>query len=81
MITNPPLRDNPIWVHSAVDEIDEGTVVGFHRSRKTGSLTIRFNPEDIQRIREQANQQGVGPTTLARMWILERLRRGHGKTA
>ncbi len=56
-------------------------MVGFHRSRKTGSLTIRFHPEDIQRIREQANQQGVGPTTLARMWILEHLRRGHGKTA
>jgi len=67
--------------HSAVDQIDKGTMVGFHRSRKTGSLTIRFQPEDIQRIREQANQQGVGPTTLARMWILEHLRRGHGKTA
>lgn len=67
--------------HSAVGEIDEGTVVGFHRSRKTGSLTIRFEPEDIQRIREQAQQQGIGPTTLARVWILERLRRTRGKTA
>jgi predicted DNA binding CopG/RHH family protein len=59
--------------HSAVDEIDEGTLVGFRRSRKTGSLTIRFQPEEIQRIREQASQRGIGPTTLARMWILERL--------
>lgn len=67
--------------HSVVDEIDKGTLVGFHRSRKTGSLTIRFEPEDIQRIREQANYRGIGPTTLARMWILEHLRTGRGKTA
>lgn len=60
--------------HSVVDEIDKGTLVGFHRSRKTGSLTIRFQPEDIQRIREKANQEGVGPTTLARMWILQHIR-------
>lgn len=59
--------------HSAVDEIGKGTMVGFHRSRKTGSLTIRFQPEDIQRIREQAEQRGIGPTTLARTWILEHL--------
>ncbi len=60
--------------HSVVDEIDKGSLVGFHHARKTGSLTIRFQPEDIQRIREEANQRGVGPTTLARMWILEHVR-------
>jgi len=68
---------------SAVDEIDKGTLVGFHRSRKSDSLTIRFEPEDIQRIREEANQVGIGPTTLARMWILNHLRKGskgHGPT-
>ena len=60
--------------HSVVDKIDKGTLVGFHYARKTGSLTIRFQPEDIQRIREKALQLGVGPTTLARRWILERLK-------
>jgi predicted DNA binding CopG/RHH family protein len=60
--------------HSAVDEIDKGTLLGFHRAKKTGSLTIRFPPDDLQRIREKANQLGIGPTTLARMWILEHLR-------
>lgn len=59
--------------HSAVDEIDRGAPAGFHFSRKSSSLTIRFRPEDIQRIREQADRQGIGPTTLARMWILEHL--------
>jgi len=61
--------------HSVVDEIDQGTLVGFHRARKTGSLTIRFQPEDIHQIREQALQQGIGPTTLVRMWVMEHLRR------
>ena len=61
--------------HSAVDHIDEGTIVGFHRARKSGSLTIRFKPEDIQLLREKANHVGIGPTTLARMWILEHLRK------
>ena len=63
-------------IHSAVDEIDKGNLVGFHHSRKTGSLTIRFQPEDIQHIREEANQLGIGPTTLARMWVLEHVRKG-----
>ncbi len=61
--------------HSVVDEIDEGTLVGFHHARKRGSLTIRFRPEDIQRLREKANHLGIGPTTLARIWILEHLRK------
>ena len=60
--------------HSVVDEIDKGAVVGFHYARKSGSLTIRLQPADIQRIREEANQRGVGATTLARMWILEHLK-------
>ena len=60
--------------HSVVEEINEGSVIGFHYARKTGSLTIRFQPEDIQRIREEAFQRGIGPTTLARMWILEHVR-------
>ncbi len=67
--------------HSAVDEIDRGSLVGFHHARKTGSLTIRFQPEDIQRLREEANQQGIGPTTLVRMWVLDQLKkRQHAET-
>lgn len=65
--------------HSVVDEIDKGTLVGFHNARKRGSLTIRFTPEDIQRLREEANQRGIGPTTLVRMWALEHLSRRHAR--
>jgi predicted DNA binding CopG/RHH family protein len=40
-------------------------------------ITIRFDAETLEELREQAHNKGIGPTTLARMWILERL---HSKT-
>ena len=61
--------------HSALDEINEGTVVGFHQANKTDTLTIRFSQEDIQRLREEAFEQGVGPSTLARMLVKKGLGR------
>jgi predicted DNA binding CopG/RHH family protein len=55
-------------------EIDEGAAVGFHQANKTDTLTIRFAHEDIQRLREEAVEQGVGPSTLARMLVKKGLR-------
>jgi hypothetical protein len=37
-------------------------------------LTIRLDPDTLAQLREQAHAKGIGPTTLARMWLLERLR-------
>lgn len=59
--------------HDVVDDIDEGTVVGFHKANKTGMLTIRFDKKDLQTLREEAYKKGIGPTTLARLWLKERL--------
>ena len=36
-------------------------------------ITIRFDPDTLERLRQEASKKGIGPTTLARMWILERL--------
>jgi predicted DNA binding CopG/RHH family protein len=36
-------------------------------------LTIRLDPETLAELRERAHEKGIGPTTLARMWLLERL--------
>ena len=36
-------------------------------------LHIRLDPDSLTKLRETANRQGIGPTTLARMWILEHL--------
>ncbi len=37
-------------------------------------ITIRFDVETLRELRAYAYLMGIGPTTLARMWILERLR-------
>lgn len=65
--------------HSAVDQINEGTLVGFHQANKTQTLTIRIQQKDLQSLRELAFKKGIGPTTLARMWLIEKLRQV-GKT-
>lgn len=43
------------------------------RPRKKG-LTVRLDEDTLTRLTQQAQEKGVGPSTLARMWILERLR-------
>ena len=37
-------------------------------------ITIRLDPETLMTLRSYAKEKGIGPTTLARMWILEHLR-------
>jgi len=37
-------------------------------------ITIRLDPETMTTLRAQAQGKGIGPTTLIRMWVLERLR-------
>ncbi len=59
--------------HDAVEVFGKDIKVGFHRVAKTDTLTIRFEPKKLQTLREKADRIGVGPTTLARMWIMEKL--------
>ena len=37
-------------------------------------IPIRLSADKLEQIREEARELGVGPTTLARMWILEHLK-------
>ena len=37
-------------------------------------IPVRLPTEKWEELRREARELGVGPTTLARMWILERLR-------
>jgi hypothetical protein len=37
-------------------------------------IPVRLPSEKWEELRREARELGVGPTTLARMWILERLR-------
>lgn len=37
-------------------------------------IPVRLSAEKWEELRKEAHDLGIGPTTLARMWILERLR-------
>ena len=36
-------------------------------------VTVRFDPVTSNKLRVEAHQKGIGPTTLIRMWVMERL--------
>ena len=37
-------------------------------------IPVRLSGDKWEELRREAKELGIGPTTLARMWILERLR-------
>ncbi|MDD5094551.1 MAG: hypothetical protein PHV74_09260 [Dehalococcoidia bacterium] len=37
-------------------------------------IPVRLSSDKWEQLRQEARELGVGPTTLARMWILDRLR-------
>ena len=45
------------------------------------NLTVRLSPEALALLRRQADQMGIGPSTLARMWIIKQLREGTKREA
>ena len=46
--------------------------VRFSKNLSAG-LNIRLDPQSLERLRGIAHEKGIGPTTLARMWIKEHL--------
>lgn len=60
--------------HDLADYWDEwkSVKVRFAKNLSEG-LTIRLDPETMKAVRAQAKRKGVGPTTLIRMWVMERL--------
>ena len=73
------------------DELDDVKVttkpgvfkVPNYLKRMTSAINIRLDPTDHQELKTVASKKGLGITTLARMWILERLEKtkGHPQTA
>lgn len=60
--------------HDFTDYMDEfkPVKVRFAKNLSDG-ITIRFDTRTLERLRGHAYKKGIGPTTLARMWILEQL--------
>ena len=44
------------------------------RGRPKKPLTVRLPDDTLAALTKQAHELGVGPSTLVRMWVLERLR-------
>jgi len=68
--------------HSPEDfpEEFEPVQVKFSRPLIKRGLTIKLSDETIDQLRKLGQEQGIGPSTLVRMWILEHLRH-HDKSA
>jgi predicted DNA binding CopG/RHH family protein len=61
--------------HSTADYEDEFRPVRVRVAKKLShGLTVRLDPETLHKLRTAAHAQGIGPTTLIRMWVLERLK-------
>jgi predicted DNA binding CopG/RHH family protein len=70
------LEEEAKWFesHSIADYQDEFKIVKatFAKNLSVG-ITIRFDQSTLNKIRELAHKKGIGPTTLARMWIMDHL--------
>jgi predicted DNA binding CopG/RHH family protein len=61
--------------HSTADYEDEFKPVRVRFGKRLSSgVTIRLDPDTLEQLRAVAQERGIGPTTLIRMWVLERLK-------
>jgi hypothetical protein len=61
--------------HSPLDFPDffEEAEVSIRRPSRMRGLTVKLDQATIDKLDSIARRQGIGPSTLARMWILEHL--------
>jgi hypothetical protein len=62
------IGDGEAW-----DEADEVVEVQVKRPLDK-VVPVRLSSDKWEQLRREARELGVGPTTLARMWIMEKLR-------
>lgn len=61
--------------HDMADFQDEfKTVKAKFAKNLSEGITIRFDQPTLNQLRKLAHEKGLGPTTLARMWILEQIK-------
>ena len=67
--------------HDTTNFMDEfkPVKVKFAKNLSQG-ITVRFDPTTLTSLRKEANKKGVGPTTLVRMWIMEKLNGFQGRS-
>ena len=76
----PNREEEAAWfeTHDLADYQDEfQTVQARFAKHLSAGITVQLDPEELAELRHEARQKGIGPTTLARLWILERLQARH----
>lgn len=70
-------QEEALWweTHNLADYQDEFKTiqVRFAKNLSEG-LHVRLDPETLMKLRIEAKEKGIGPTTLVRMWVKEQLR-------
>ena len=60
--------------HNLADYQDEFKTVKVSVAKNLSEgITVRLDPNTLTKLRSKAHKKGIGPTTLARMWIMENL--------
>jgi hypothetical protein len=68
--------------HDFTEFLDETRPVKLRvRKSLTEGLTVRLARQDREELERRAVEQGIGPSTLVRMWIKDRLRQPGGQTS
>ncbi|MDQ3953874.1 MAG: BrnA antitoxin family protein [Actinomycetota bacterium] len=69
-------EEREFWASHEVTELvpEEQWKPSRARRRQTTTFAIRLDHADVEKIRELALARGIGPTQLARSWLLDRLR-------
>lgn len=60
--------------HDTTDFEAEFKPVRVRVSKLSEGITIRLDPDTLETVRSLASEKGIGPTTLIRMWVMERLK-------
>lgn len=69
-------KEAKFWeTHNLADYQDEFKTVKVRFAKNLSEgLHIRLDPETLMKLRVEAKEKGIGPTTLVRMWVKEQLR-------
>jgi hypothetical protein len=68
--------------HDFTEFLDETRRVKLRVSKNLASaLSVRLDHQDREELERRAARQGIGPSTLVRMWIKERLRQPEGQSS
>lgn len=59
--------------HDVADLMERGEHVQVKFTPKDRLISVRFDRQAADRLRRQAHKRGLKPTTLIRMWVLEKL--------